>query len=153
MTHTLPECVVRLAELRRQYAEQSATIKAAREAFDATIAGDIALSNLTKQALEATEAEVRGLAQITYDRDQNAKPTPGISIVQEKVYTINETAAFAWAKETKLCLLPEALDVKALKKLATVQPLPFVLISEMPSVRIASDLDKALAVVETQAAA
>ncbi len=41
-------------------------------------------------------------------------------------YAIDAEAGLAWAREKHLCLIPEALDVTAVKKLATVQALPFV---------------------------
>lgn len=43
-----------------------------------------------------------------------------------------------------MALIPESVDLKALRKIATVQALPFVTVTERPSVRISTDLAKAL---------
>ena len=59
-----------------------------------------------------------------------------------KEYAINEVSGLAWATEKQLCLIPAKLDVAAIKKLATVTPLPFVMVSEVPKVTIATDLSK-----------
>jgi hypothetical protein len=137
--------VERLALLREEVKQRREAIEAKRAAFDATIADDARNLEACKRAVEAAEADVRGLTLVAHETTGNAKPSAGVSVVITKDYTVDEAAGFAWAKTTGLCLVPESLDVKAVKKLATVQALPFVTVQEVPAVRIATDLTKALA--------
>jgi hypothetical protein len=44
-----------------------------------------------------------------------------------------------------MCLIPESVDTKALLKIATVTPLPFVAHTTMPAAQIATDLARVLA--------
>ena len=149
---TLTAHVIQLASLRDEVAQREATIKAARAAFESTIAFDVDALAEIRRGVEHVEAEVRGLALIEHDRSGDAKPAPGVSIVLTKEYTVDEAAGLAWAQSTRLCLIPESLDVKGIKKLATVQALPFVTVSERPSVRLATDLAKALTGATAEAA-
>jgi hypothetical protein len=140
----LREYVERLALLREEVAQRKSNLDALRAAFDASVAADARNLEACKRAVEAAEADVRGLALVTHTNTGSTKPMPGVQIVASKEYAIDEPAGLVWAQQTRLCLIPESLDVKAVKKLATVQALPFVRVLENPSVRIATDLAKAL---------
>lgn len=136
--------VVQLATTREELAQRMAGVAEKRKAFDATVADELAAIEGTKRRLEAEEAEVRGLALIVAEQTGNKKPAPGVEVVTTKQYDVDEKAAFEWAKVTGMALIPESVDVKAIKKIATVQSLHFVTVSEVPSVRLATDLTKAL---------
>lgn len=136
--------VERLALLREEAAQRADAIKAKRAAFEATIAEDVAGLSLTTRETEEVEAAVRGLTLVAHETTGNAKPCAGVSVVMSKEYDIDDAAGLEWARATTMCLVPESLDVKAVKKMASVTALPFVTVREVPSVRIASDLPKAL---------
>jgi len=143
---TLTERVRELAALRAEAQASVAALKARREAFDLENAALIQLSK--DSAFKALEAEtaLKAVAAEEFERTGVKKPAPGVEIKLFKDYTINEEQALTWAKEKDLCLIPAKLDVAAIKKLATVQALPFVLVEDLPKVQIATDLEKALAV-------
>ena len=136
--------VVKLATLREEVAQRSERIKAARAAFDATIADDVAALEALKRSAEAEDAACRGFALVIHEQTGNTKPAPGVEIKVSKEYDIDETAAFAWAKMTGMALIPESLDRKAIQKIATVQSLHFVTVREVPKAQLATDLTKAL---------
>jgi len=150
--YSLTARVVQLATTREELAQRMADIAEKRKAFDATIADQMAAIEGTKRRLEAEEAEVRGLALIVAEQTGNKKPAPGVEVVTTKQYDVDEAAAYTWAKASHMCLIPESVDLKAVKKIATVQSLHFVTVSEVPSVRLATDLTKALASVTQEAA-
>ena len=129
-----------LALARQQLAATNATVAAAQAAFEAANAELLARAKAEALAAENADAVVRTLALKEYERLGVKKLVAGVEIAIAKTYAIDETAGLAWAREKQMCLVPESLDVKAVKKLATVQPLPFVIVTETPSVRIASDL-------------
>jgi len=144
MDLSLTSHLVKLAALRMEEQHRAETIKQMRAAFEATIVDDLRNLEGCRRSLEAAEADVRGLTLVAHETTGNVKPAPGVSVVMVKDYEIDDAAALAWAQSTRLCLIPESLDVKAIKKLATVQALPFVTVRQSPSVRIASDLVAAL---------
>lgn len=134
----------KLAMLRQEVQSQEAGIKEARQAFEATLADRARNLEALKREVEATESAVRGMALVEHSQTNNTKPCPGVSVVMTKEYEVDEAAGLTWARTTRMCLVPEALDIKAVKKMATVTSLPFVVVHEKPSVRIASDLGAAL---------
>lgn len=58
----------------------------------------------------------------------------------------DDTAALAWARETKMALVPESLDRKNFEKIAKATPLPFVTYRQEPRVTLATQLNAALLV-------
>lgn len=141
---SLREQVMRLAAMRARVATQAAHVTAQRSAFEITIASDVAALDESKKTLAEAESAVRGMALVHFDATQDKRPCDGVSVVMEKGYTIDKAAAFVWAQQTGLCLLPASLDEKGVKKLATATALPFVTVAETPAVRIASDLSALL---------
>ena len=135
---------VKLATLRVELAARDEAIRHARAAFEQTIAEQLRNREALKRELDVTEDTVRALALVEHQTSGSTKPAPGISVVTAKTYDVDEAAALAWAKTTRMCLVPEAVDLKAIKKMATVTELPFVTVTEAPTVRIATDLVKAL---------
>lgn len=139
--------VEKLALLREEVAQRKVFVDAKRAEFEVTIAEAARNLESCKRAVEAAEADVRGLTLVAHATTGNAKPCAGVSVVMTKAYVVDEPAAFAWAQITKICLIPESLDLKAITRLASVNPLTFVTVTESPAVRIASNLAAALAEV------
>ena len=135
---------VKLAALRVELAAREAGIKAKRAAFEATLTTQLQNVEALRREVEATEGTVRALALVEHETSGTTKPCPGVSVVIGKEYEIDEAAGLAWAKEKGLCLVPESLNVKEVKALASNVVLPFVTVREKPSVRLATDLLKAL---------
>jgi hypothetical protein len=144
LTESLRAEAVKLVTLRHEAEQRDEAIKRARADFEATIVQQVQSLAGIRREIEATEGAVRGMALVTYDTTGEKKVIPGVEIVIGKEYDIDEAAGLSWARTVKMCLVPEALDLKAVKKMAAVTDLPFVTITEKPSVRIASDLLKKL---------
>lgn len=144
LRESLAAAVGKLAVLREAVAQRTERIKAARAGFEQTITHELLALESDKRALEAEESAVRGMALVEYETTGEKKPAVGVSVVLTKKFAIDEAAGLTWAKGHGMCLIPESLDVKAVQKMATVTPLPFVTVTEEPSVRIASDLAKAI---------
>lgn len=124
----------------------AAELKVRREAFDRE---NEALIRLAKEAAfiaHESETALRAVVLELYEKNGDRRPAPGVEVKLFKDYTINEEQGLEWAKQKDICLIPARLDVDAIKKLASVTPLPFVLVEELPKVQIATDLEKALAV-------
>lgn len=135
---------VKLATLRVELAARDEALRVARQAFEATLSEQLRNREALRRELDATEDTVRALALVEYETTGRTKPCPGISVVISKEYEVDEASALTWAKTTRMCLVPEQLDLKSIKKMATVTDLPFVTVTERPAVRVASDLVKAL---------
>ena len=133
-----------LAALRDDLETREQAMKSKRLVFDAMNADELTQLLAARRAVADAEADVNGLALVTYETTGEKRPCGGVSIIITKEYDIDEAAAFAWAKQTQMALVPESLDVKAVKKIATVQALPFVTVRDVPKARIASDLRTAL---------
>lgn len=134
--------LVDLQSLRGVAALAAAKLKAAREQFDREHTPLIEFVRHTAASVETAETALKAVAAVEYERTKEKKLAPGIEIKIFKDYAIDEAAGLAWATEKQLCLIPAQLDVAAIKKLATVQKLPFIVVSEVPKVQIATDLSK-----------
>jgi hypothetical protein len=141
---TLTSHVEQLARLRQVEAHLTSELRGVVDAFEATIADRRANIAGIRRSIEAVESDVRGLALLAYERTQSKAPAPGVSVVVGKEYDIDEAAGLVWAKATGMCLIPAKLDTKAAQKMAAVTEVPFVTVIEKASVRIATDLTKAL---------
>lgn len=141
----LIERVKELAALRERAADSAFRIKIVRECFEREHADLIASVRETAAIVAAAETALRAVALERYDITKERRPAPGVEIRLFKSYEIDESAGLEWAKEKSICLIPERLDVAAVKKMATVVPLPFVVVDEEPRVMIASDLGLVLA--------
>lgn len=149
MNAALLDRVRALAASRRELADAQARIAAEQQRFENETRPLRLAVNQAKDAVAAAELTVRTLAVEAYLLTGDKKPAPGTEIKVRAAYDIDETAGLAWAREKQMCLVPEALDVAAVKKLATVTPLPFVTVRHEPQAQISTDLDKALAAVES----
>lgn len=155
ITDDLRRHALELATLREESAQREAKIKAARLAFEQTIIDATRASEAVKRSVEAKESEVRALALIAHEQTQNTKPCEGLNIVELTEYHIDEPTVIAHAEqsdELRDTLLIQTLDMKRLKRLAGVLPIPGVKVTKVYAVRIASDLLSALSEI-TQGAA
>lgn len=139
---TLTGSIIELQKLRRSRDDGAAELKARRETFDRVNAALIANLKGDAAAVDMAETALRAVALQVHRDTGERRPAPGVEIKMFKEYAIDEIAGLAWATEKQLCLIPAKLDVPAIKKLASVQPLPFVLVDEVPKVTIATDLSK-----------
>lgn len=145
-TGTIPlsDLVRNVAALRRTAATTAEQIKA----IEARVKAENHLLYEEKARLatelEAAESQLRALAKEEYERTGEKKPTPGVEIKIGTSYEYKPEDALAWARQTKMALVPESLDVKAFAKIAAATPLPFVTVVETPKAQIATDLDKVL---------
>lgn len=153
MSESLRQAIVHLAEARRKLAGTKTIVADKKQQFERENRDLIALMNRESDAVAAAELMVRTLTVDTFKATGNKKPAPGVEIKMKKEYEVDEVAALKWAIEKDLCLIPQQLDLKAVTKLASVQPLPFVRIHEEPQPQISTDLDKVLAVAEATAPA
>ena len=138
----LTERVVELKFLRDRAEFSRTLLREATEQFHKDNARLIQDAKVHAEAVAASETALKAVAAVEYEQTKEKKPAPGVEIKMFREYAIDEVAGLAWAKEKDLCLIPASLDLTAIKKLATVQPLPFVKVSEVPKVQIATDLSK-----------
>jgi hypothetical protein len=149
MNNEITERVRVLANVRELHESNKSKLKARQDAFNVENANLINEITLSAPAIVAAEVALKAVVESEYRATGEKKPAAGVEVKLFKEFAIDEAAGLAWAKEKELCLIPEQLDVAAVKKLATVQPLPFVTVTQIPKVTIASDLTKALAAIAT----
>lgn len=137
---TLSDAVQRLAVARQAADLAAEVLRVKRDQFAADNAALLATEREAKAAVTQAEADVRALGEAAYTATKEKKPIAGVEIKLFKVYTIDEEKGLAWARETKLCLVPERLDLEAVKKVAVATPLPFVKVHDEPKAQIAKDL-------------
>jgi hypothetical protein len=135
-----------VADARAAHVAYAEELSRARAAFSIEYAALIAAEALTKQSVATAEADAKALLLAHYARTKEKKPVVGGEVKIGKEYIYDPDKALAWAKETKLCLLPESLDEGAFKKIAAATPLPFVTTQEKPQAQIATQLNAALLV-------
>lgn len=156
---TAPELLrAQLAEVAARRAARDAAVaelKAKREQFDRDYAEIIDEAARTGMMLAESENSARALIVAIYQSDpqKNKQIADGAAVKVTKVYTYDAGKALAWARETKMALIPESVDRKALERIAKATPLPFVTITEEPSATLASDLSQYLDVAPVQALA
>ena len=147
-TGALIDRVRALATDRSTLATLQAEMKAKQEAFENETRELRTKINQAKDDVVAGEIIVRTRGIELYSATQDKKPVPGVEIKLKKSYTVDQAAGLAWAIAKDMCLIPASLNVEAVKKLASVQPLPFVTVVDEPTVQIATDLAKAIATAE-----
>ena len=134
-----------VADVRRDAKRVKDALAAKTAAFETENAALIAEAKAHKTNQEHAEAALRALILAHYELTKEAKPAKGAEVKMQKGLTYDAAAAFSWAKEKGMALLPESLDVAAFEKIASVSDLPFVTKTETPQAQIATDMDKALA--------
>jgi hypothetical protein len=110
----------------------------------------------TEEALEAIvkdlDSAIRKAAVEEYEANSGAgkQICAGVSIAVSATPIYDASKAFEWAREHKMCLIPESLDIKAFAAMCkqdATRP-SFVIMKSVPSARIDSNLDKAVATLE-----
>jgi hypothetical protein len=141
-----------LAQERKTKADLDAILDARRTDFEKQNKELLDCVASHGEAIKTLDSMVRGVAVAEYKAACTANPeaskslTDYVSIVVTKKPEYNVITAIGWAKEHKMCLIPETLDTKAFESLCksdATRP-DFVEIEETPTVRIASDLSKLL---------
>lgn len=130
-----------LADARVAAADVADALKTRRAAFDAENIALIEDVERKRTAAAEAEGEARALIDAHYRATKEKTPVKGAEVKVFKVYSYDAERALAWAQETKLCLVPESLDVRAFEKIAAATPLPFVTVTEDPRVQIAKQLN------------
>jgi hypothetical protein len=138
---TLLDHVRTLAQLRDAKAVIDERLKAAKAAFAETHKEDIYAQRLAADTIVKQELAVRQLAGEIYLNTGEKKPAPGVEVkVFKTMEIVDATMALGWAQATKIGLVPETFDAKAILKVAAVSPLAFVMYGEDPKVVIATEL-------------
>lgn len=142
------EAVERLALARRAASAERAKLTQAKAEFDVSNAELLAAVTVGNNIEAVAERELRNLVVAHYDSTGETKPMAGAEIIFRSEFAIDTEAALAWARTSMpSALIPEQLNEKVIQKIAKASPLPFVVETKVAAVRIASDLDAALAEV------
>lgn len=137
----LQEQVRRVAELRRQEAMLGDALQEKRLAFEATIVSELSAKRGCTAMLEQAEAALKALTLAHYEQTGEKKPVVGVQVKEITALDYDKAVAFEWAKERKMAVVPESLDVKAFEKIAKATPLDFVTEIVTPRAEIASKLE------------
>jgi len=144
MTHeSLEHALICLLEQRELASKLAGELRARRDDFEATIAGDVAASKELMAQMTATEERVRELALAAYD-GTNKHVAPGVEV---KVFTAVEydsDVALAWAVKHGLFLQLHKTEFERFAKGSTGTVTEFVVVREELRAQIATDLRKAL---------
>lgn len=138
----LVSAVYALRDARIEEGRVATLLKERQAAFDKENAALLASVKDAKSTSSAADTALRAIALEAYKTTKEKKPTPGVEVKMRTIYTYDANKAFEWAREKKMALLPERLDVPAFEKIVTATKIDFVTIDEEPAVQIASDLVK-----------
>lgn len=141
---TLEEQIKKVAKLRKDKGVLKQLYDAAYQEF---IDSHLILVNSVTAATEnlnQAETELREITLLEYFENGNKKPAEGVSIRETIKPVYDPEVALEWAKEHKLALIPESLDVKAFEKIVKTSTPDFVTLSIEPQATIATDLSKYL---------
>ena len=144
MSAPLMEQLRALANERADKLALDEAVKAARLAFEDQHKDLLFAQRLAGETIAKLELHVRLLGAEIYLNTGETKPAPGVVVKLFKTMEIADAAAaLAWAQQTKIGLVPETYDAKAILKVAGVSALPFVLYGEEPRVTLATQLNAA----------
>ena len=143
MSDALRVALTSLANARADLYAIDETLRAAKLAFDATHAEDLARAAALRSAVAIAEGQCRATALLAFHRTGDTVPAPGVVIKQYTTLAYSVAVAFAWAKEKRMALSPESLDVAAFEKIARATPLPFVSMAREPRAQVASHINAA----------
>ena len=149
---TLREAAQRLAAARAAKATTGAKVTEANATFEATHAA--LLAEYAAAAEEAAQAEsiLRRLAVAIHETTGEKSLGYGISVAITEKLAYEPADAVEWAKRSGTLAVTETIDVKAFDKIARAADLPFVTKTQVPSIRIATDLEAALAAESAEVA-
>lgn len=94
------------------------------------------------QSLNSQEQSLRGLAIAFGETTGERKPVPGVELITQTKLVYQDADALAWALHSGLAV---QLNRKELERIAKATSLPFVTTTQSLAVRLAADLDAALA--------
>lgn len=135
------DAVQHVAVARLHEARMGDAVQDLRARFDAEYRLEIAGAVAARGYVTDAEAVAKALVAAHYLVTGEKTPVPGVQVKERAVRTIvDEVAALAWARQSGLALIPEDLDRKALLKIASVTPLPFVTTTTEPQVQLDSTL-------------
>lgn len=138
---TLDDAVRQLARHRAVLARAEADMRAAREAWEAENAADIAALAQMREFVQIDESIVRDEALAAYESDGNKHPHPAVTVKEITGLEYDQKDAQAWALEHHLAL---SFDKRVFERIAKASPPLFVTVTTTPRADIATDIDKAL---------
>ena len=139
--------VISLAEARARAAQLQAEVEELRKAWLSAHAMLLEEAKAASGSVALLEGQVRDLATRVYEVSGERKVAPGVSIRLETVVDYDATAAFEWARSTRLCLQLDRTGFEAMAK-ANPDVCPGVTVRQESKATIARDLDAALAAAE-----
>ena len=134
--------IVKVKEAREHHARLRDMVNEARYSFEQSIASLLDELERAKQEEASQEGLLRQAILAEFVLTGNKQPAPGCGVRVLQKLSYDEARAFEWAKEHELAL---KLDSRAFEKIAKVQSLEFVTITDEPQATITTDLGKALA--------
>ena len=144
MSAPLLEMLRALANERADKVAIDEAVKSARATFEAEHQALLFAHRLAGETIAKLELAVRVLGAEVYLNTADKHPAPGVEVKLFKTMEIaDKAAALVWAKQTNIGLVPETIDTKAVLKVASMSPLPFVLYGEEARVTIATQLPAA----------
>jgi len=143
---TLESLVRNLNEARADFESQKTYVKQLEDNFrDANSDAYQSLTDL-RNMVDCLEIDVKRFALDRYAETKDKKVTAGVNIKVFTKLSYPAEKALDWAREHKLCLIPESLDVKAFDgicKSDNSRP-EFVTTYEKHQAQIDKDLSKSL---------
>ena len=143
----LTDQVRRVDVARRSLAATAAALAERRAEFEREHAALLREHKERQLQVQEQELRLRDMAVLEFSQTGDRKPAPGVSIRMATEIRYDDEAAFAWAKQSGMCL---TLDAKAFDAIARHNPLPFVTREDVPTATIARDLSAAVGADEPE---
>lgn len=138
--------VVMMARLAAKHSKGE--LEAHRAAWEGRFASFIDAAGSDAAIQAECEAKLRALAIEAYEASGSKAPGPGVSIAVYQDMHYDPQDAIAWAEgHAHQELVTKELNSRTFEKVANALRLPFVRFEARPVVKIAGDLEKALAEV------
>lgn len=144
-TAPLRDAMRLVADTRRDLADITAQLAERQKAFDAANAELVGAKVAAANLLSVAETTLRQGASSVLTAHPGLPLPKGLGKRTATVLHYDHDKAFQFAQEKNLCL---QLNQKAFEALAKTQQLPFVEITYVDQITIATDLDAALAHLE-----
>ncbi len=141
---TLREAAQRLASARALKVTFDAQVGLARAAFESAHADLLNAAKLAAEEAAQADSILRMVAVAIHETTGEKSLGYGVSVATTEKLAYDQAAAVEWAKRSGTLAVTETIDVKAFEKIAKAADLPFVTKTQVPSIRIATDLDAAL---------
>ena len=138
----LEEELTRLEDRRTLLVNDKNVLKGFRDEFEKKHNDFIQKIRQDAEDVSETETAIRKLALEDFAKNKDRDVGFGVKVKIMTRYDYDKATAFAWAKKHEIAL---RLDDAAFKKIAQVQDIDFVKVSEVPSATIPTDIAKELA--------